>query len=113
MKPLIGAKSISRWLLRLFPAFFIFNNHLETLLNFDFSDVIYLIILALGLFSLLLILGGFFRKQSLTIVSGLIISILSLIMLFLNFENTIIVSFSVILILLGFFFVANGNNKKQ
>ena len=113
MKPLIGARPLSRWLLRFFPVFFIINNHLATLSKFDFSDVNYLIVLALGLFSLLLVLGGFFSKQSLTIVSGLIILILSIIMLFLNFENTDIVSFSVILILLGLFFVANGNNKTR
>lgn len=113
MKPLIVARPLSRWLLRFFPAFFILNNYLEYLSNFDFSDVSYLIILALGFFSLLLILGGFLSKQSLTIVSGLIIIILSTIMLFLNFENTDIVSFSVILILLGLFFVANGNNKTR
>lgn len=113
MKPLLAGRSVSRSLLRSFPAFFIFinNENLNTIKSWDFENVNYLSLLGIAVFSVLLIIGGFFSKQVLTIVSGFFLMLLGIIMLVLNYGEPSVMSFSVIISIIGLFFVTNGNNK--
>jgi len=112
MKPFKGARSISRSLLRSFPIYYIFSNsaNLKEILTWNLTDLNYLSILGIAVSSALLIVGGFFKTQSITIVSGLLLFGFSILMLVLNLGEANIMSFSIILAIIGLFFVTNGNN---
>ncbi len=109
MKPVKGTIPFAKWLLRLAPLFIIYLISFKVIKTWNFSDINYLILLGLAVFSVLLIIGGFTRKHSLTVISGLLIFILGIIQLILNLDNAASISFALIFIIIGFFFVSNGN----
>jgi len=76
MKPILSTFPFSKWMLRITLLVFLYFFKKDFILQWNFTDVNYLIYFALAIFSILLFLGGLGRKSSLTVISGLIISIL-------------------------------------
>ncbi len=115
MKPLKGAQSLANWLLRLAILLYFVLGFWGTLFKFDFTDLNYILIFVLALFSVLLFIGGFLRKHSLTVWSGLIILIVSVVEMILMYLNTKSFGGDVLVFILpaaiGLFFIAKGNNN--
>ncbi|MBN2891416.1 MAG: hypothetical protein JXL97_06090 [Bacteroidales bacterium] len=107
MKPLKAALPIGKWMLRLSLVLFIYYVYKDTILSFEFKNLEYITILGLSVFVLLLFIGGFLKNNSLSVISGLLIFILSTIKLVLGLPGLEAEMFMFIAI--GFYFMASGN----
>lgn len=107
MKPLKGIFPLAKWLLRLSLLSFIYLVYFDFILNWDFTNIEYITILSIAFFSVLLIFGGFMKKNSLSVISGLIIFLLSILKIILSLPEieAEMIFFSVI----GLYFMSSGN----
>ena len=120
MKPLKSGLAFSSWLLRIAIALFLiitFKN-LDVVKTYDFHDKEFYISSVYVIFGLLLFVGGFTSKPALTVVSGLILTGLSLYKIIILFSGslsptlfdkpTLIANYFIILAV-GFYFACAGN----
>lgn len=112
MKPFRPVTSLAKWLLRIaiFAQAVISYFHIAQ--NFNFQSFTFYIAALFIIFSALLIIGGFFSKHSLTIISGLGIFLLSLYELFHVYEGSFLEQDFLIYFMmgaLGLFFISQGN----
>lgn len=111
MKPLKSGLVFSNWLLRVTILMFIVIRFFGLIKSFEFSNLEYYIGIGFIVFAVLLFIGGFMSKPGLTVISGFVITALSIykiLILFSGSIDTIIVSFLVILSV-GFYFACAGN----
>ena len=111
MKPMKSLVPLGKWFLRIAAVAIVYSDGLiEKALEFSFKGMPYFIALALTVLVILLVVGGFLRDANLTVVSGLLIVITSLIALFsvqgFSVPNLIGVF---PLASIGFYFMARGN----
>lgn len=111
MKPIKSFVPVAQWLMRITVALILFNLYFHRIDDLNFTSVEWLVSVLLVIFSALLVIGGFLKKHSTTVVSGLVISILSLIMILIagvDFDavTTHIAQFSI-----GLYFMARGNRN--
>ncbi len=114
MKPLKSLSIVANWLLRISILVFIVVRYFNTLQQIDVKHLSLnvLAILIFSLFGLLLFVGGFRSKAGLTVVSGLIISIISLFFIYTNFHGVwldINMAIYIFPFSVGVYFLANGN----
>jgi len=111
MEPVKSFLPIAKWMLRLALALLIYIRYMDLVLGFSFDSAAYFIAAGLVIFGVLLVAGGFTKKSDLTVVSGLLIFLLALIMVFIdNFSvNRLITHFPVAA--MGFYFMARGNKN--
>ncbi len=114
MRPVRSASGLAKWLLRIALFAYIFVLYFSTVKGFNFNYLDFYIGLIFLLFAALLVIGGFLRKHTLTVLSGLIILILSIVEMFRVFDgNMINPKFIMYLLIgaLGLFFLSKGNKS--
>jgi len=109
MDPVKNLLPIARWMLRVAALVIIFSTYFGIVETLAFDTLSYFLALAFIVFSVLLFVGGFMKNSDMTVISGLLIFILSLVVMFMggftlqkvlsNFPTTA----------LGFYFLARGN----
>jgi hypothetical protein len=104
---------VADWLLRLVPALFLYIFLKNMLLTWNFQSIAYLIVFGISIFAILLIIGGFSKQHTLTMVSGLMIMVLSILLIFLDFKKSDSVIFGMAFFAIGFYFLASGNRMPQ
>jgi hypothetical protein len=114
MRPVRSASGLAKWLLRIALFAHIFTLYFSTVKGFNFNHLGFYIAVIYLLFAALLIIGGFVRKHTLTVLSGLIILLLSVFEMFRVFNGNIISSQFIMYLLmasLGLFFLSKGNKS--
>lgn len=111
MKPIKSLVPLAKWLLRIAAIGIIYKaGHFETAITFAFNSLTYFISLLAVIFVIMLFIGGLLKNSNLTVVSGLLILILSLIILFAQIGFSIPGLLSILpLGAIGFYFMAKGN----
>lgn len=113
MKPVKGLIPFASWLIRLTIVFFIFTEFLKPLKTFNFTSIRFYASIAFYLFASLLLIGGFMKKPSITVLSGLMLFLASVYEIIIRSSSGIlseIAQFSVIATISFYFFTA-GNKK--
>jgi len=100
---------VAQWLMRIAVALILFNLYFHRIDDLNFTSVEWLVSVLLVIFSALLIIGGFLKKNSTTVVSGLVISILSLIMILIGGLHIDSISTHIAQLSIGLYFMARGN----
>ncbi len=111
MKPIKGILPFAMWLLRLSVLLFAFAYFFPEVKGLSFSGLHYFIALAYVVFAVLLFVGGFTSKHTLTVFSGLMIFAISAYKLFDLFDLQTFTAFSpfVLVAVVGLLFAATGN----
>lgn len=110
MRPLKSAVPLAKWLLRIALLGLVYQAYFNTFLEFSFNNAEYFFALILVVFAILLVLGGFLSKPSLTVVSGLIVFLVFIVLLFIKRINSLegFINYFVPASI-GFYFLARGN----
>jgi hypothetical protein len=108
MKPWKSLNGLSKWLIRIAVAIWIYTRFFDTLMNFNVSEPNFYFAIGFTITGILLIAGGF--RQTLTVVAGLILLLLAVLLLVINYGG-ITSGFAQLLLIasVGAFFLANGN----
>ena len=113
MKPIKNFESISKWMLRIFLFLFILSYYYDIIMTWNFKDVFYLINVLYVVFAAFIVIGGFQRASTLTIVSSIVVSSLSFYKAYSVFSGSFLSTSFYTFLLLGavsLFFVSKGNN---
>ena len=113
MRPSKGLFPLATWLMRFAVVFFILTSYLKTFTFFNFQSVMFYISALFIIFSVLLFIGGFLYKGSLTVISSLILILVTGYHAFLNLESKLDSNFAVYVILGSIFiyFFTTGNKR--
>mgnify|MGYP006281143249 FL=1 len=114
MRPARILLPLSTFLMRLGAAFYIYLTHFDQILDPNFQQFRFYLSSIFIIFGLLLIFGAFARKQTLTVLSALVLFLLSLYEVITYAGSVETLSF-VSLALFGtvaFFFLTNGNKAR-
>ena len=111
MKPFKSALPFATWLLRITFAAFIFMINIKGVNPVNLESLNFYLSLIMLILSALLIIGGFLSKQTVTVVSALIIGLILIYRLVIPLPDLISASTfrQVLLISLSFFYVCRGN----
>jgi len=114
MKPIKNLEPLAKWVLRISLVAYIFFTYFDNVKTFDFHSVSYIINLLYVIFAVLLLFGGFGKNATLTIISGIVLSLISAFKIYNAFSlhdllNPTIYLF-LILFAIGLFFVSKGNS---
>jgi len=111
MNPIKAAVPLAKWFLRIALLAYIFLAFFGIIKTFAFNNLEYFIALAFFVFAVLLVVGGFMPSPSLTVISGLVICVLSIIKMVMLFRHEIDANFVFYLMpaAIGFYFLARGN----
>lgn len=109
MKPKKGLLPLANWLLRISAALILFDYYFSQFERFSFNSLEYFIAFAMIISAAALIIGGFLRKHTVTVVSGLIICLLSVLMILLDGFTFDLFLMHFAPASLGFYFFARGN----
>ena len=114
MKPIKNLEPAAKWILRISLAAYIICLNFRDLGAFNFKSVIYIINLIYTLFAVLLLFGGVSKNATLTIVSGIVLSLISAYKIYVAFSLSDLTNPAVYLFLMifgvGVFFMAKGNS---
>lgn len=102
---------LAKTLLRITVAILIASLYFDRLTNLDLTSVNWYISLVMVIFTALLLIGGFLKNASFTVISGLVICILSIIMMFIHGIDIDAIVTHIAPAAIGFYFLANGNRK--
>ena len=111
MKPFKAGLPFAIWLMRISLALFLVLQNVNGLNPIELNSLSYYFTLAFVVFAILLLVGGFLSKSTLTVVSGLVISALSVYRLVVSFDGAISQADVLYLIIasVAFLFVCQGN----
>lgn len=109
MEPIKGFMPVARWLLRLSLGIVIYKSFFDTFLTFSFNNLNYYMALLFMIFTVLLIIGGLLKKNATSVISGMVIFILSIAMIFMGQVNLAKVLTYFLPATIGFYFMAAGN----
>lgn len=109
MEPIKSLIPVAKWLLRFSAAFLIYTIYINRLLDFELTNVTWFIAALMVVFGVLLVAGGFSKKAALTVVSGMILCILSVIMIFMENVDLGAIARHLPVAAVGFYFLARGN----
>lgn len=114
MKPARLLLPIANFLMRLGAGFYIYLNHFPQVLDPNFQHFDFYLSAIFTIFGLLLILGAFAKKQTLTVLSALILFAISLYKIFTFAGNLESLPFLSLLLfgMITFFFLCNGNKNR-
>jgi hypothetical protein len=110
MRPMLSAFPLAKWFLRLVLPVIYYFTYKNIILEWNFTDITYLIIFGLSLFSILLLLGGFSKNSSLTVISALLLFIFAILFIIMDKEKTNLI-ISIFTFVIAFFFMTAGNRK--
>jgi len=110
MRPIKSLSPFAGWLLRLGLVFMVGVLVWPALKQFQFTNLESAITLAFALFAVLVFIGGFMSKHTLTMLSGLVLFLLSVWHLYWNFRG-ISINFAAYALtgIIGLHFFINGN----
>jgi quinol-cytochrome oxidoreductase complex cytochrome b subunit len=111
MEPIKGFMPIAGWLLRLSLGIVVYLHFFDTFLTFSFNNLNYFMALLYIIFTILLIIGGLLKKNATTVISGMVIFILSIAMIFMGQVSIEKVLAYFMPAALGFYFMAAGNRN--
>ncbi len=111
MKPFKSALPFATWFLRITFAVYIFSSNVKGVNPINPESLNFYLSLAMLVLSVLLIVGGFLSKHTVTLLSALLIGLILLYRLAIPFPDLIAASTfkQLLLISLSFFFIARGN----
>ena len=109
MEPLKSLIPLAKWLLRIAMGLMVYSIYFHTFREFDVKSVSWFLSLLALLFAVFLLVGGFMKKNSLTVVSGMILFLVSLLMIFMGDIDIQGVIRNVPPAAIGFYFMARGN----
>jgi hypothetical protein len=109
MEPIKSFIPLARWLLRISLGIIIYQYFFNTFLTFSFNNLNYFLTLLFIIFGVLLIIGGLLKGNTTTVISGLVVFILSIIMIFMGQVTLEKVLTFFIPASIGFYFMAAGN----
>lgn len=113
MKPFKSGKVIANWLLRITLGAVLFQLYFNVLSTLTFTNISFIIALAIIIFGILIIVAGVISKPGLTIISGLMVAIISIYKIIISFNGTIdhYLVWQLIPLSIGFYFFTNGNDN--
>lgn len=113
MKPLKGLFPLATWLMRFAVAFFVLITYWKTFTAFNLQSIMFYISAVYIIFSILLFIGGFLAKNSLTVISSLFLILVTGYHAFINLGAKLDHNFAVYVILGSIFvyFFAAGNKR--
>jgi len=113
MKPLKSGKIIANWLLRIALMASLYLLYFNIASTLKFLNPTFLIALAMLILGVICILGGFLAKPGLTIIAGVVITVISGYKLVVTFNGVVDNNWLLhsIPFAIGFYFVTNGNDK--
>jgi hypothetical protein len=111
MKPLKSALPFATWLLRITFAAFIFISNVKGVNPINLENFNFYLSLVMLIFSVLFIVGGLLSKQTLTILSALVIGLILIYRLVIPLPDLIATSTfkQLLLISVSFFYICRGN----
>ncbi len=114
MKPIKALFPFSIWLMRLAVLFFVIIRYWETLAFFNYKSVLFYVSFIFIFSAIFLFIGGFLKKDRLTLISSLVLILVTGYHAFLNFKSGIDHNLAVFVVLgsIFFYFLASGNNRK-
>ena len=114
MKPARLLLPLATFIMRLGAGFYIYLSHFSSLLEPNFQRFDFYVSAIFSIFGLLLVLGTFARKQTLTVLSALILFALSLYQIITFAGELGSLSFVSLLLfaMVVFFFLCNGNKNR-
>lgn len=114
MKPFKSGIAFSKWLMRIAILALTSVVYYSAFETFNLRDLDFIIAAAFLLFSVLLIIGGFLRKSSLTVISALLLLILSVFELITKYSGGLKSSYAVyfLVIAISFYFISKGNEAR-
>ena len=111
MKPIVGLFPFAKWVTRLTLPVILYLVYQKTMFSFNFKDVNYLIYFGLFIFSILLVIGGFFRKSTLTVVSAILLFLFGVLLLVVDISNQMSIIIGSLSIIWGLLFMTMGNRS--
>lgn len=113
MKPFKGLFPIVPWLMRIAAVFFVITHFWDAFLNFDIQNLKFYVSALFVVFSILLFIGGFLGKNSLTVVSSLILVLVTIFHAFVMIGAKVNVNFASFILLgtIFLYFLSTGNKK--
>jgi len=113
MKPFKVLFLFSTWLMRLSVLFFIIMRYWETLAFFNYKSIMFYVAALFIVFASLLFIGGFLKKDRLTLISSLILILVTGYHAFLNLESGIDHNFGIFVMIgaICFYFLSSGNKR--
>jgi hypothetical protein len=113
MKPLKQLFPFSSWLMRFAVVFFVLISYWKTFTFFNFQSVMFYVAAIFVIFSVLLFVGGFLKRGSLTVLSSLILILVTGYHAFLNLESKLDNNFAIYVILgsILVYFLTTGNKR--
>ena len=109
MKPVKNMIPLAKWLLRFALAFIVYEYYFPVFLEFSFTDLHFFYSMVMVICAVTLIIGGIVKKNSTTVISGLIIWGFSIVMLLVNGLDVSSLVHYITAIAIGFYFMARGN----
>ena len=111
MHPIKFFHPISTWLMRIGMVLFAWVNYFFMLQALNLKSIIFYIAFVSILFSVLLFVGGFFRKHTLTVVSSIFLILAAVYQIFTFLPIGLTNNFAICLLTgaIAFYFLANGN----
>ena len=115
MRPLKQLFPLAGWLMRFAVVFFVLTSYWKTFIFFNFQSVMFYVAAIYVIFSILLFIGGFLHKASLTVFSSLILILVTGYHAFLNLESKLDHNFAVYVVLgsILVYFLTTGNKKDR
>ena len=113
MKPIKSLLPLSTWLMRIGLLAFAYSHYFNTIIDFNYKSPNFYIALLFSIFSVLIFITGFVAKQSLSVVSGLVLSVISIYNLVILFDNRISEPLAIFVIItaISLFFLANPSSR--
>ena len=109
MEPLKSLLPIARWFLRIAAAIIIYRFYFATFETLDFDSLEYFISFFMIIAAITLVVGGTLRTNTMTVLSGLVITGLSVLNMFVGeFDLTSLIT-NFVPGSLGFYFFTQGN----
>jgi hypothetical protein len=110
MKPLKSGLTFANWLLRIALAFLIVICFIDDLKTFNLEKLGFYIAALFILCGILVFVGGFSSKSSLTVLSGFIVTGLCIYEIILTFSGNITsIAHLFVIMAIGFYFACTGN----
>ena len=82
MEPMKSLVPIGKWFLRIAVAIILYQFYFKTFETLDFDSLKYFIAFIMIIAAVTIIVGGALKKNTMTVVSGLVICVLSVVMMF-------------------------------
>jgi hypothetical protein len=114
MEPVRSLYALSTWLLRLALLVLVYIIFFTTLRSPDVNSLPFWIAAGFALFSMLLFVGGFMKKSSMTVISSLILMLgcIYKIVIYYAFDEGNFLAIYLVMGALSLFFFTNGNKQK-